>query len=145
MIMRHYSNDLFDLLARDLFRAFPESHPVSNLKLPVDVYREEDSGTFVFEFGASGAKREDFKVTTDSDGDGDYLVVERKERSEENTKRVYLVAKLAKRAFKQSFAFPKYRYDLAKITAALEDGILRVSVPKAEDTRKEVKIDVNIK
>lgn len=135
---------LLELLARDMFRAFPDSLPVSNLRLPVDVYREEDSGTIVYEFSAAGAKREDFKVTTDSDGEGDYLIVERKEKNETNSNRVYFVTKLAQRAFKVSFPFPKYRYDLTKIVAAIEDGILRVSVPRAEDTRKEVKIDVTI-
>jgi HSP20 family protein len=96
---------------------------------PVDVFEKGD--LLVFKAEVPGMNRDHLDVRVE---DGVLTIQgERKEESEVNEANMYRRERLHG-TFTRSFSLPKH-VDGTKITAAYKDGVLEVSVPKAEASK----------
>ena len=92
----------------------------------------ENTKDFKVSVAAPGLKKEDFKI----DVDGNMLTIssetgeEKEEKDEKYTKKEYSYS-----AFSRSFTLPE-GVNKEKIEAAYENGILRLVLPKSEDSKK---------
>jgi HSP20 family protein len=115
-----------------LEREFGQSFPAVNIK--------ETNKDFALEFAAPGFKKEDFKVNVDNN----ILTInaEKEEEKNEENKR-FTRKEFSYNSFSRSFTLPE-NVNSEKIDAKYTDGILKLSVPKKEETKalpkKEIKV-----
>lgn len=115
-----------------LEREFGQSFPAVNIK--------ETNKDFSLEFAAPGFKKEDFKVNVDNN----ILTInaEKEEEKNEENKR-FTRKEFSYNSFSRSFTLPE-NVNAEKIDAKYTDGILKLSVPKKEETKvlpkKEIKV-----
>jgi HSP20 family protein len=103
-----------------------------------DIYETKDA--FVFKVDLPGFKKEDIKV----EFSGETLVMRGERKQEEETKNENC-HRLERSCgvFERSFTIPK-NIDPKKIEAELKDGILMLTIPKAEEAKtKAIPIKVN--
>jgi HSP20 family protein len=92
----------------------------------------ENTKNFKVSLAAPGLKKEDFKI----DVEGNMLTIssetgeEKEEKDERYTKKEYSYS-----AFSRSFTLPE-GVNKEKIEASYENGILRLVIPKSEESRK---------
>ena len=104
----------------------------------------ENEHGFELELAAPGMTKDDFKVSLDEEGD---LVInmEKKEESKEGKRRGrYLRREFSYAKFQQTMILPEDA-DKENITASVENGVLKVIIPKLEvkeipQTRKLIEI-----
>ncbi|MBP5218090.1 MAG: Hsp20/alpha crystallin family protein [Bacteroidales bacterium] len=104
----------------------------------------ENEHGFELELAAPGMTKDDFKVSLDEEGD---LVInmEKKEESKEGKRRGrYLRREFSYAKFQQTMILPEDA-DKENITASVENGVLKVIIPKLEvkeipQTRKMIEI-----
>ena len=103
----------------------------------------ENEQGYELELAAPGMTKEDFKVTLDADGD---LVInmEKKHSDEEKKHGHYLRREYSYTKFQQTMLLPDDA-DRDNIDAKVENGELRVSIPKikrvpAPETRKNIEV-----
>jgi HSP20 family protein len=115
-----------------LEKEFSHSLPAVNI--------HENSKEFNLEFAAPGFKKEDFKVGIDEN----ILTISagKQEEKNEETKR-YTRKEFSYNSFSRSFTLPG-NVSAEKIDAKYINGILKLSVPKLEETKalpkKEIKV-----
>jgi len=92
----------------------------------------ENDKDFVIEVAAPGMKRGDFKVEVEDD----VLTIssEHESKNEERDGR-YTRREFSYHSFQRSFRLPEHRVKVDKISARYDNGILYVTVPKAEDKK----------
>ncbi|MDP1803323.1 MAG: Hsp20/alpha crystallin family protein [Bacteroidota bacterium] len=101
---------------------------------------DESNKEFNLEFAAPGFKKEDFKVNVD----GNVLTIsaEKKEEKNEENKR-FTRKEYSFNSFTRSFTLPE-TVNADNIDAKYNNGILKLSVPKKEETKtlpkKEIKV-----
>jgi HSP20 family protein len=95
-----------------------------------DVNVKETDDSYVMEVAAPGLEKSDFNIQVE-DG-GLTLSAERKSRTEENEEK-YLRREFQYSSFSRSFTLPE-NVKLEDISAKYTDGVLHVSVPKAQPT-----------
>lgn len=103
-----------------------------------DVFEEKDSVKILAEL--PGVKPEDVKLSLENN----LLTIrgEKKQQAEERTERVHRYER-SYGAFERSFALPS-TVDPDKISASFQNGILTVTVPKAERARpREIPVSVS--
>jgi HSP20 family protein len=103
----------------------------------VDIHEEKDK--YIIKADLPGIKQEELDVSVEDDT----LTIrgERKLEKEEKQKNYYR-SERAYGAFQRSFALPS-SVDAAKINASYKDGVLHITIPKTEETKKKsIKIDV---
>lgn len=107
----------------------------SNNAMKCDVY--EKDGNYNIEVDIPGFKKEDIKVET-KDG---YLtiVAEKKEKENEENKN-YICHERRYGKYERSFYLGELRTD--DISAKFEDGILKIKVPKIEETENKKLIEI---
>lgn len=107
----------------------------SNNAMKCDVY--EKDGNYNIEVDIPGFKKEDIKVET-KDG---YLtiVAEKKEKEDEENKN-YICHERRYGKYERSFYLGELRTD--DISAKFEDGILKIKVPKIEETENKKLIEI---
>ncbi len=87
-----------------------------------------------------GVEKEDVKVTVFENRL--FIKGEKKQEAREEKQNIHRVER-AYGAFSRSFDLPR-AVQAEKITAAYKDGVLRVSVPKAEEAKpKQIEVNVN--
>lgn len=104
----------------------------------VDIHESKDKVALVFEL--PGMDKKDIKVWVENN----VLTVsgERKLRREE-TEQDYLRAEIVDGSFSRSFTLPE-SIDAGKISADYKDGLLTVTLAKAEEAKpKEIEVKVN--
>ncbi|MGE5085057.1 MAG: Hsp20/alpha crystallin family protein [Bacillota bacterium] len=97
----------------------------------------EEDRNFLLKADLPGVKKENVKVEVD----GDRLTIraERKEEKEEKSKKRYL-SEISYGSYVRSFTLPQ-AIDEKKVEAKFEDGVLLVTVPKAETSKaKQISI-----
>lgn len=106
-----------------LEKEFGQSLPAVNI--------HESNKDFSLEFAAPGFKKEDFKVSVDNR----VLTIhaEKKEEKDEQTKR-YTRREFSYNSFSRSFTLPE-NANPEQIDAKYTNGILKLSVPKLEETK----------
>ena len=127
--LTHYGTSPFDILFRDFFKSDQEYTPYNQIKVnhPVDIYEANDS--LNIDIACVGLTKEDINVTIE----GDVLRVEyNKERGTNATE--YIQRNIAKRAFNFGWWISR-RFNLTELQASLENGLLHLSAPVAEDSK----------
>lgn len=101
---------------------------------PMNMYVNPETKDVVYEFAVAGVPRDHIKISVEED----YLVISTEKVSSER-KDLKLVENGIKRSSTTNrYYIPGSRYQLDKIKAGLEDGILTITVPAREETRPRV-------
>ena len=124
---------LDDFFTRDWLDTSLANWRVSDATLPaVNVVESNDD--FRIEVAAPGLKRSDFKIELDNS----ILTIssERADKNEEHDAHGdYTRREFSYQSFQRSFTLPENKVMGDKISARYEDGILYVTVPKAENAK----------
>lgn len=98
----------------------------------VDVYEEGDN--IVFEIEAAGVNKDDIDISIEDNR----LVIrgERREERKTDEDRDYYRSERFFGTFQRSFALPD-TIDADAVEASYDDGVLNVSLPKAEEARRK--------
>jgi HSP20 family protein len=100
----------------------------------------DKEASFEVEFAVPGMKREDFKITVENNV---LSVSAEKEEAAQEKEKNYTRKEFAYGAFTRSFALPKL-VDVEKISAAYDNGILTVVLPKKEEAKTQTLREINI-
>jgi HSP20 family protein len=111
------------------------SHPMLPSPRPTaDVFESPDGTAYVVEVPVPGLKADELIVTAN----GDMLTLEVQPHASSNGQvRRYLVQEVSRESMARVFTFPT-TIDVDNIQAHLEQGVLRIHVPKAEGARSRV-------
>jgi len=131
------SGELFPTAFNDFFKPWNEwfENGGNFLGKPISVPAvnvTENTKDFKLSLAAPGLRKEDFKI----DVDGNMLTIssetreEKEEKDEKYTKKEYSYS-----AFSRSFTLPE-GVNKEKIEASYENGILRLVLPKSEESKK---------
>jgi HSP20 family molecular chaperone IbpA len=104
---------------------------------PVNYYAEED-GSLHFEFAVAGYKQDDIDLKFEDD----HLIMKILKKEEGSKTRKYFVKRIKFSEAETKAYVPFSKYDVNKVQASFNDGILSVSIPVREDA-KPVKIKIN--
>lgn len=121
----------FDVLFRDLFNARSRFGSISEIKIPhpVDIYEHTDG--LVFEIACTGLSKAD----VDIDIELDVLKVSySKPKPEEDETRTYQCRGIARRSFNLAYKISP-KYTLAESKAVMENGLLIITIPFAEEAK----------
>lgn len=106
------------------------------------VNAKENNDGFSVEVAAPGKKKEDFKIELDNN----LLTISsesKKEHKEEHKEEKFTRREYSYSSFKRSFSLPK-SIDSSKISANYEDGILKIDLPKREESKEKPKRLIDI-
>ena len=119
----------FDILIKDFFNQDTEFRPAQQTKInhPVDIY-EADDGLNI-DIACVGLTKKDIELTVE----GDILKVEYN-RDKSKKDESYVHRNIAKRSFNLGWRISR-RFDLSKLNAKLELGLLQLSAPLTEDNK----------
>lgn len=123
--------DRFDLLFKNFFDtdSFFNTLEEAKLKYPVDIYEIDDK--LILEIAAVGLKKEDVEIEIK---DKDILHVSYTKDNEKSKECKILHKGIAKRSFDFGWKISN-KFDLEKIEVSMEDGLLYISIPKAEEMK----------
>jgi len=135
---RHISP--FDLLFRDFFKSELDFQPAIEAKIshPVDIY--ENKNGLHFEIACTGLTKNDIEINIE----GDILKISYDKPKDEACCEVddckYIHRGIAKRSFNLGYKVAS-KFNLSESSAEMKDGLLRISVPFAEESKpKALKI-----
>ena len=119
-------NDFFD----DDFATFTPSKQFASPAVNI----LENEKNYEIEVAAPGMKKEDFKINVENENE---LVIslEKKHEDEKKEKKNYLRREFSYSSFRQSYILPD-EVSLEGISAAMVDGVLKITLPKKEETVK---------
>ena len=119
----------FDILIKDFFNSDTEFRPAHQTKInhPVDIYEANDG--LNIDIACVGLTKKDIEITVE----GDILKVEYN-RDKSKTDETYVHRNIAKRSFNLGWRISR-RFDLSKLNAKLELGLLQLSAPLTEDNK----------
>lgn len=120
----------FDILFRNLFDTDSHFNTLSGVKNshPVDIY--EDPNGLVFEIACTGLSKEDLDLSIEHD----ILRVFYKKQHQEETERTYQTRGIARRSFDLAYKIAP-KFNLSKAVASMENGLLIISMPFAEEAK----------
>ena len=119
----------FDILFRDFFKSEEDFAPFNQIRVnhPVDIY-EANEGLNI-DIACVGLTKKDIDLTIE----GDILRVEyKKDKGSAPTE--YIQRNIAKRAFNFGWRISR-RFDLSKLDAKLENGLLHLFAPLANESK----------
>ena len=119
----------FDILFRDFFKSDGDFTPFNSIKVnhPVDIYEAEEG--LNIDIACVGLTKKDIDLTIE----GDILRVEYKKDKGSNEAE-YIQRNIAKRAFNFGWRIST-RFDLSKLNAKLENGLLHLYAPLADEAK----------
>ena len=127
----------FDILVRNFFQDASTFAPLAETKVPhpVDIYQNEHG--LVFEIACTGISKEELKIETQ---DNVLRVNYDRKKEEEPTGVDYIHKGIAKRSFNLGWKIDS-KFDLKKIVAKFENGLLTIGVPFAKESQVKL-IDI---
>jgi len=127
--LTHFGTSPFDILFKDFFKSDADYQFADATKInhPVDIY-EANQGLNI-DIACVGLTKKDIDLTIE----GDILRVEYKKDDSTNTNE-YIQRNIAKRAFNFGWRISR-RFDLTQLEAKLENGLLALHVPLAEESK----------
>ena len=131
----------WDVLFKDFFNTDSFFLPALNAKTsyPVDIYEDEKS--LIIEIAAVGLDKEDIMI---EEHDNLLSISYNKIRAKDEYDSIsYIQRGIAKRSFSLSWKFSD-KFDLKKIDASMDKGILKLQIPKTED-KPTIKNTIQIK
>ena len=119
----------FDILIKDFFNSDTEFRPADQTKInhPVDIYEANDG--LNIDIACVGLTKKDIEITVE----GDILKVEYNRDKSKNDE-TYVHRNIAKRSFNLGWRISR-RFDLNKLDAKLENGLLHLFAPLTEDNK----------
>ena len=119
----------FDILIKDFFNTDTEFRPAHQTKInhPVDIYEANDG--LNIDIACVGLTKKDIEITVE----GDILRVEYNRDKSKNDE-TYVHRNIAKRSFNLGWRISR-RFDLSKLNAKLELGLLHLFAPLTEDNK----------
>ena len=130
----------FDILFRDLFKSELDFQPAIEAKIshPVDIY--ENKNGLHFEIACTGLTKNDIEINIE----GDILKISYNKPKDEACCEVddckYIHRGIAKRSFNLGYKVAS-KFNLSESSAEMKDGLLKISVPFAEEAKpKALKI-----
>lgn len=117
--------------------AFPEEQTDENQMMPMDV--SEDDKNVIIRANMPGVNKENIRISVSNNNE---IIIEGRQ-DEERREREENVLRYEryKGNFRRSFILPE-TCDLDKVDAKLQDGVLRIKIPKTEPVpAKEIKIN----
>jgi len=119
----------FDILIKDFFNSDTEFRPAHQTKInhPVDIYEANDG--LNIDIACVGLTKKDIEITVE----GDILKVEYN-RDKSKKDESYVHRNIAKRSFNLGWRISR-RFDLNKLNAKLENGLLHLFAPLTEDNK----------
>ncbi len=101
----------------------------------------EQKDDYLVSLAAPGLKKEDFKI----DVDGNMLTISsEKEQSREEKDKKFTRREYSYSSFSRSFTLPD-EVNKEKIDARYEDGVLKISLPRKEETKKPAAKHIAVK
>lgn len=125
----HNTFEPWDVLFKDLFNRESLFMPARDTRVsyPTDVY--EDDKQVTIEVAAAGLDKSDIEI---EEQDGLLSVSYEKSEETKNDEPNYIQKGIAKRSFCLSWKFSD-KFDLKKIEASMDKGILKIQIPKKEE------------
>jgi HSP20 family molecular chaperone IbpA len=132
-ILRPFELDPFDLLWKDLFESAPHFSAITQkISHPVDIFETEDG--IRFEVAAVGLDKNDIDIIVD--GDQLRITYEKPNKPEESP----IYRGIKRSSFNLTWKIST-KFDLNKLEASLDKGLLIITVPIAEGKAiKQIKI-----
>ncbi len=127
--LTHFGTSPFDILFRDFFKSEEEFAPFNQIRVnhPVDIYEAKDG--LNIDIACVGLTKKDIDLTIE----GDILRVEyKKDKGSDNAE--YIQRNIAKRSFNFGWRISR-RFDLGQLEAKLQNGLLHLYAPLAEDSK----------
>jgi len=127
----------FDLLFKDFFKSELNFQPATEAKIshPVDIY--ENKNGLHFEVACTGLSKEDVEINIE----GDVLKISYSKPQEDACCEVdecnYIHKGVAKRSFNLGYKIAS-KFHLSQATAEMKNGLLKISVPFAEEAKPKV-------
>ena len=131
-----FSNDM-DVLIRNFFENDDFFRPAihANVKYPVDTYETEKD--LNIEVAVAGIDKNDIQINEEN---GVLYVNYQKEEDSENEDKHYFQRSIAKRAFNFGWKIADDKFDIKKIEATMNSGILKITIPKFKEDEKPTSI-----
>ena len=122
-LLKEWEIDPFDLLWKNFFDTKPHFNTlIDKVNYPVDIY-ETDTG-ICFELAVVGLDKQDIEILTE----GDILRITYHKDPDD---RPYIYKGIARRAFDLAWKIAN-KYELAKLQANLDKGLLKLDIPYAD-------------
>jgi len=127
--LTHFGTSPFDILFKDFFKSDADYQFADATKInhPVDIYEANDG--LNIDIACVGLTKKDIDLTIE----GDILRVEYKKDDTSNSNE-YIQRNIAKRAFNFGWRISR-RFDLSQLVAKLENGLLSLHAPLAEESK----------
>jgi HSP20 family protein len=129
---RHISP--FDLLFKDFFKSDLNFQPAIEAKIthPVDIY--ENKNGLHFEVACTGLTKEDIEINIE----GDVLKISYNKPQDESCCEIndcnYIHKGIARRSFNLGYKITP-KFNLTKASAEMKNGLLKISVPFADESK----------
>ena len=122
-----------DFFSRELFN-WGNNNYSSTLSTIPSVNIKENPQNFEVEVAAPGMEKQDFQITLE----GNLLTISssKKNQTEEKNDN-YTRREFSYQAFQRSFELAKNVVDEDRIEAKYENGVLKLTIPKTEDAKKQ--------
>lgn len=128
--MSSWELDPFDLLWKNIFEDNAKFNTlVDKINYPVDVY-EEDNG-ITFELAVVGLDKEDIQIQVQ----GENLRIKYERPQSEDRPHIY--KGIARRSFDLEWKVST-KFDLSKLEATLDKGLLKISVPLSDEKKPKL-------
>ena len=123
--LQHWAIDPFDIVWKNFMNAESTFNTIQQkINYPVDIYETENG--LRFELAVVGIDKNEINISID----GDTLRVQH-ENQLEDSERVYLQRGIARRSFDLAWKVAS-KFDLTKLDAKLERGLLVIDIPTSE-------------
>lgn len=103
----------------------------------------DNNTAYVVELAAPGLKKEDFQVHINADGNLSIKMEQKRENKDEDRKSHYLRREFSYSKYEQTLLLPD-DVQKDKISAKVENGVLYVELPKAEDPKTQVQRRIEV-
>jgi HSP20 family protein len=129
-----------DFFNRELFN-WGNNNFSSTLTTIPSVNIKENAENFEVEVAAPGMEKQDFEITME----GNLLTISssKKNQMEEDNEN-YTRREFSYQSFQRSFQLPKDVVDEERIEAKYENGVLRLTIPKTENAKKQAPRQIEI-
>jgi HSP20 family protein len=122
-----------DFFSRELFNWGNGNFSSTSTTLP-SINIQEKADTFEVEVAAPGMEKKDFNITLD----GNMLTISSvKQHSNEKKADNYIRKEFSYQSFQRSLELPKDMVEGEKIKANYENGLLRLTIPKKEESKRK--------
>ena len=140
--MEPWFSEPADVLFRNFFDNDSFFFPAINadFKYPVDIHESEKD--LNIEVAVAGINKDDIEI---EEQDGILRVSYNKQEENNKNNKHYIQKSIARRSFNFGWKIADDKFNLKKINAEMENGILRISIPKLEEKEKPIIIKNTIK